>query len=208
MGVLNWLLLKLKNTRFAIQHRTAGKSLMFGAIYKMALYRNWKRDNAPMIYVMYSGPMSFVRVSGHYTDGININYLNMSDKLWLARMIFLMRKGNQLMTGALFYKFLKLNRPNVIRTAYRRYHTNMINNPRMVSSGITNLSKLVYPFNDPFIVSLNKMLAPEELNYTQVPIAYSKTEIMDRITQAQNSQNIQTLRQTEPQKLAPWIKQI
>lgn len=207
MGAIGWLFAKLRNRRYAMQNRT-GRSLIFGTIYKMAGYQNWKKDPAPMIYVMYSGQMKFIHTQGHYTDGINLNYLTTSDKMWLARTIFLMRKGNQQMNGAMFYKFLKLQRPQIVRTAYRRYHTQMIKSPKMISAGITSLDKLVYPYNDPFIQRLNESIAPTELRYTNVQVAYSPTELRDRISQVQNTKPIQSIRQNQPQSQAPWIKSI
>ena len=206
MSILGWFFAKLRNRRYAIQNRL-GKDLIFGAIYKMGVYQNWKKDPAPMIYVMYSGPMTFTKTSGHYTDGINLNYLDIGQKMWFARSIFLMRKGNQLMNGAVFYRFLKTHRPSIIKKAYRRYHTLLLNNPKMVSSGTTNLNKLVYPYNDFWIQRLNESLAPTELNYTNIQVAYSPTELMDRINTAQNSKPIQSLKQNQPQ-LAPWVRNI
>jgi hypothetical protein len=172
---------------------TQGRALIFGTIYTLK-YSNWKRDPSPLILVMYSGQRSFVHVSGHYTDGINLHYLRLGDKMWLSRMIYLMKKGNQIMKPHLFYRFVKLNRPNIIRTAFRRYHTSMINRPKMVSAGWTSLTKLVYPFNDSFITGLNKTLEPAELGYTKIQVAYNKTEIADRINQTLNSKSISGLR--------------
>lgn len=205
--MIGWLFAKLRNIRYSIQNK-GGKSLLFGTIYKMGLYQNWKHDPAPLIFVMYSGPMRFTHASGHYTDGINLNYLTAQDKMWLARTIYLMRKGGQQMNGRLFYRLLKTQRYNIVKTAYRRYHTSMINRPRLVSAGFTNLDKLVYPYNDPFIQRLNESIAPTELRATGVQVAYSPTELRDRIAQAQNTQPIQTIRQNQPQQQAPWVKSI
>jgi hypothetical protein len=205
-SVFGWLFAKIRNRRYAIQNNI-GKDLIFGSIYKMALYQNWKKDPAPMIYVMYSGPMTFIKTSGHYTDGINLNYLDAAEKMWLAQMIFLMRKGNQQMNGAIFYRYLKTQKPNIVKKAYRRYHTSMINNPKMVSAGSTSLDKLVYPYNDPFIQRLNERISPTGLSNTSIQVAYSSTELRDRIIQAQNSVPLQTVRQNQPQ-LAPWVKRV
>lgn len=171
---------------------TRGKALIFGTIYKLR-YSNFKRDPAPLIFVLYSGPRTFVRTSGHYTDGLNLNYMSNNDKQWLARSIYLIKKGNQIMKPQLFYRFIKLNRPNIIRTCFRRYHTSMIGGPKMVSAGITHLGKLVYPFNDAYITFLNQQLEPREIGYTKVQVAYSKTELTDRINQTLASKPISSL---------------
>ena len=161
-------------------------------------YSNFKRDPNPQILVLYSGHRTFVKASGHYTDGINLHYLAMSDKMWLARTIYLIKKGNQIMKPHLFYRFLKLNRPNIIRTAYRRYHTSMVGSPKMISAGWTQLTKLVYPQNDPWIQGLNQTLEPREIGYTKVQVAYSKTEITDRVNQALNTRPISSLTSATP----------
>ncbi len=192
MSVVGWFLAKLRNRRFAMQ-ATQGKSLIFGTIYSMR-YSNFKRDPNPLMLALYSGPRTFVHKSGHYTDGINLHYLNISDKMWLARSIYLMKKGNQIMQPYMFYRFLKLNRPSIVRTAYRRYHTSMIIQPRMVSAGWTHFTRLVYPFNDLWIQQLNKTLEPQELKFTKVDVAYSPTELNDRIVQTINSRPISSLR--------------
>jgi hypothetical protein len=205
-GIFGWFFTLLRNRRYAVQNNI-GKDLIFGTIYKMGLYQNWKKDPSPMIFVMYSGQMNFIKTSGHYTDGINLNYLDSSDKFWMARTIYLMRKGNQTMNGAFFYKYLKMQNPRIIQKAYRRYHTLMINRPRMVSAGVTNLDKLVYPYNDPFIERLNESISPTELKATSIQVSYSPTELRDRIIQAQNSMPIKSIRQNQP-SIAPWLKQI
>ena len=188
MGFVSWFLAKLRNRRYAITH-TGGRSLIFATIYTMR-YMNFKNDPYPLIFVMYSGPRNFIHVSGHYTDAINLHYLSYADKAWFARIIYLVKKGGQRMDGRTFYRFLKLNRPSVIRDGYRRYHTSFIVQPKMVSAGWTHLYKLVYPFNDPYIAALNNSLHPKELNKTNVRIAYSQDELRNRINQTLNSRPI------------------
>jgi len=200
-GVISWLLSKLRSRRYAMTS-TRGKALIFGCIYSLR-YSNFKRDPSPLILTLYSGPRSFVRVSGHYTDGINLNYLSMPDKQWLARTIYLIKRGNQIMKPHLFYRFLKLNRPNIIRTAFRRYHTSMIVAPRMASAGWTSLSKLQYPINNPWIQGLNQTLEPKEIGYTKIQVAYSKTELQDRVNLALNSRPISSLTSTTSSSVIP-----
>ena len=204
MGMVGWLLAKLRNRRYSMQS-TGGRALIFGTIYTMR-YSNFKRDPNPLIFVLYSGPRRFVHISGHYTDGINLHYLNYADKMWFARMMYLVKKGNQQMNPRLFYRFLKLNRPSIIRAAYRRYHTSMIGGPKMVSAGWTHLSKLVYPFNDPWIQGLNRTLEPTSINETNVRVAYSANELTDRINQTLSSRPIQSLRTQPVQTPASQIR--
>lgn len=204
-SMFGWLFAKLRNRRYAVQNNM-GKDLIFGAIYKMGSYQNWKKDPAPMILVLYSGIMTFKVARGHYTDGINLNYLDINERMWVARIIYLARKGNQQINGAVFYRLMKAQRPSIIKKAYRRYHTLMIARPRMVSAGLTNLDKLVYPYNDPYIQRINESLAPAELRYTGIQVAYSPTELADRILQAQNAVPINSVAQ--PKNLAPWVTRV
>jgi len=213
MGFLDWLFATLRNRRISIQNNL-GRSLIFGTIYKIGLYRNYKHDPSPLILVMYSGNMSFVHKSGHYTDGINLNYLDNMQKAWLAKAIYTIRKSGQIMNGATLYNFIKINNPTIISKAYRRYHTEMFSSPKMVSAAITNYDKLCYPYNDIFIINLNKSIAPSELNKTiqinQNQQLLSPEKLNERIIQARNSIPINQIRQQPQQNnnLAPWIKKI
>lgn len=218
MGIGNWILNKLRTKNYAI-HNQNKQSLIFGGIYKIGSYRNFKTDPSPLIFIMYSGTMQFIKKQGHYTDGINLNYISQGDKMWLARTIFLMKKGNQNMNGATFYKFLKFHRPSIIKTAYRRYHTHLLVNPKLVSAGLTNLYKLVYPFNDNFINQLNNMINQDQLQSTKIEVSYSPTEIQERINTVTSMQNIneqrvnqnqnqQNINQQRTNNVAPWVRNI
>jgi len=192
MSIISWIIDKLRNRRFAMT-ATQGRALIFGCIYKMS-YSNFKKDPAPLIFTLYSGFRQFVYKKGFYTDGLNLNYMSVADKQWLARTIYLLKKSNQILKPHLFYRLLKLNRPSIVRDCYRRYHTSMISAPKMVSAGFTSLNKLVYPYNDPYIQFLNQQLEPKELRFTKVKVAYSRTELADRINQTLNSKPISSLR--------------
>lgn len=216
MSFVRQLLNKLRQARMSIGLAPRSR-LFFGAIYKTPLYQNWKNDPSPLFFCMYSGPMSFVRVKGHYTDGININYLTHSDKLWLARIIYLVKKGQQNIDGRILYKMLKQQRPNIIKTAYRRYHTGMINKPKMVSAGMTKYDKMVYPFSDPFINMLNQQISPESMEFPDIEVSYSQNELAERITNSTNQQSIhnitqqnagETIKKIGQQKLAPWARKL
>ena len=216
MNFIRQLLNKFRQVRMSLNIAPRNR-LFFGAIYKTPLYQNWKNDTAPLFFCMYSGPMSFVKVKGHYTDGINLNYLTHSDKLWLARVIYLVKKGQQRIDGRALYLMLKQQRPNIIKTAYRRYHTGLLNRPRMVSAGMTSYDKLVYPFNEPFINMLNKQISPEEISFPDVEVAYSQNELSERITNSQNQQSIHKITQQNAgdtitkigqQNLAPWARKL
>lgn len=183
-----YLVAKIRNVRFSIQNRTSSKSLIFGAIYSSP-YRNFKRDPVPLFFCMYSGTRVRKRDGAtiHYTHGLNIHYFDYNDKLWLSKVIYSVKKGGQVIDGFTFYKMLKLQRPQIPQKAYRAYFTKDLASPKIVSAGFTALDKLAYPFNDPWIQSLNNLIQPSELNYTNIRIAYSSTELSDRVAAAQNS---------------------
>jgi len=189
MSFFGYLVAKVRNIRYSIENRSFGaRSLSFGAIYQSP-YRNYKRDPNPLFFCMYSGVRTRKRdgANVHYTHGLNLNYLDSSDRLWLSRVIYSVRKGGQVIDGFTFYKMLKLQRPQIIMKSYRAYFTKELSSPRLVSAGFTSLDNLVYPSNNAWIQSLNQLIKPSELNYTNIKIAYSPTELSERIALAQNS---------------------
>lgn len=194
---MNWLLSKLRRRRYSVSTGQLNRNkIYFGTIIKMH-YSNWKHDPDPLIWVQYS--------DRKYTHGINLNYLDISNKKWLARSIYMIKKAGQIIDGRTFYKYIKLNRYAVAQQAYRLYFSNMINRPRMVSAGITNLDPLVYDFADPFIKALNKSISSTEISTTQIQLAYSKTELQDRIIQSTHSRPISQQRTGGIQKAA-WLR--
>jgi len=205
---MNFLLAKLMRRKQYSVSNNAGYSLLFGTIYKMRTYKNWKHDPNPLVYIMYSGTMRFIHKQGHYTDAINLNYLTQQDKLWLGRMIYLMKKGNQKMNGRVFYRYLKTRRPSIIKSGYRRYHTNLIMNPKLVSAGVTNFTKMVYPYKDQFIMKLNENLSSTQggIN-SNIQVAYNPTELRDRIISAQNSRPLSS-NSMSVGRPAPWVTKI
>lgn len=190
---------KLRRIRFSRSPRS--KLLAFGAIY-LGTYTNFKHDRTPLIWVQWSDET--------YTHGINLHYLNQSDRMWFARTIYLMSKGGQRITPRNMYHFLKMRRKNIVQVAYRKYFTSLLN-MRLVSPGITPLHKMVYTdHNEHFIKALNKQLEPSEMAIGAPQIAFSDTELQERIIQATQATPI-TQRRIAPyiredRKKAPWLK--
>lgn len=176
----SWLVNRLRFKRFTLSGRV--KKLEQYAIYS-STYSNWKHDPQPLIFVMYSGDK--------YTHGINIHYMSVSDKQWFAKTLFLLKKGGQVLTGENMYRLLKLRRMSIVKTCYRVYFTSLLN-AKMVSAGLTPLDSLVYSITkDPWILALNEMLEPNEIGSAPEQIAYSPTELQDRIMQVMNSTPLQ-----------------
>lgn len=179
MGFFNFILDKLRQIRFSIGG--SPKTFVFGAIYNFQ-YLNYKHDPRPTAWIQYSDQK--------YTHGINLNYLDYYEKDWLMKVIYNMKKGNQIMDGFTFYKFMKMQKPSIVKKAYRLYFTNKIVNFKLVSAGVTALDKLVKPFPDYFVKRLNEMITPQSLTETGVQVAYSPEEMMNRINEARNAISI------------------
>lgn len=193
----SWLVSKIRFARFAFSTRT--RLLTFGAIYKGS-YSNWKHDPSPLIFVMYSGPK--------ITHAININYMNRGDKTWFAHLIYMVRRGGQIIDGYTLYKLFKMRRMSVVKTCYRTYFTNLLN-MKLVSAGFTSLDKMIYTFSrDPWVIALNEMIKPTEMAKTP-EIAFSPTELQERVITAANAMPITQGRVSggPMTRKAPWVRQ-
>jgi hypothetical protein len=188
-----WLVNKLKYKRLGVS--TPTKLMAFGAIYT-GTYSNWKHDARPLIWIQWCDEL--------ITHGINTHYLNRADKQWFAQMIYLVKKAGQNIDPRTFYFFIKQQRPNIIKTAYRMYHTNLLN-MKLVCAGITPLDELIYTYStDPWIAALNEMIKPSEMKEGPTKISFSPTELAERINLARNSISItkQTVQSKGPK--APY----
>ena len=179
----NFIVNKLRNIRYALSPGT--RLLTFGAIY-YGNYSNWKHDPTPLIWIQYS--------DAKYTHAINIHYLSSYDKSWLMNTIYILNRAGQIMDGLTFYKLLKQRKPNMVRTAYRVYFTSLLK-MRLVSAGITPLDRMVYTnFADPWIARLNAMIKPSEIKRDSIRVAYSPTELQERIASSLNTVDIRQQR--------------
>lgn len=198
---------KLRKAQFSQASGT--KLLTFGAIY-LGQYTNYRNDPNPLIWIQWS--------DRNYTHGINLHYLNRQDRAWFMRTIYLLSKGGQKMTPLNMYRLLKMRRYSIVRAAYRKYFTSLLN-MRLVSPGITNLHSMVYTnHRENFIHQLNRQLQPQEMRKGAQQISYSSEELQDRITQARNSYDISRKTSTQQQRppsqteggatagKAPWLK--
>jgi hypothetical protein len=191
----NWIVNKLRFARYAFSPRA--RMYQFGSFF-FGPYTNWKNDPTPLIFCMYSGP--------NYTHGINIHYLNTTDKMWLGRIIYITTKAKQIMDGYTFYQMLKQQRINIVKTAYRVYFTGMCNY-KLVGQGMnTHLYEMVRPHSDTWLRTLNENTSPDEISFPPIELAYSPEELKNRIIQAQNSVPIvqQKITKTGSFGPAPW----
>lgn len=193
----NWITNRIRSKRLAL---TSKINLLPQFSFQQGVYSNWKHDPQPLIFIMYSGQK--------YTHGININYMNRSDKAWFGRSLYLMKKANQILTGLSMYKYLKIHRYNIVKECYRVYFTSLLN-MKLVGSGLTYLDKLVYPIaKDPWLLALNEMMTPGEISSGPTEIAYNPQELQTRISQVYNSIPLQkkSIKKAPYTNNAPWLK--
>jgi hypothetical protein len=198
-SLYNNLVNTLRKKQYSISSST--KVLTFGAIY-LGSYVNWRQDKQPLIWIQWS--------DNKYTHGINLHHLNSADRAWFMRTIYLMSKGRQTITPRNMYHLLKMKRINIVKTAYRKYFTSLLN-MRLVSPGITNLHSLVYTnHRENFIHILNKQLEPKEISKGAPRIAYTSEDLQTRVSESMNSYNISKKTvspSTSPiTQKAPWLK--
>lgn len=174
MGFFNYLVNKLQGISNSIIPQ---RTYLYGGIYQTS-YSNWKHDPRPLIWIQYSNQK--------YTHALNLHYMSYSDKQWFSRNLYLIKKAGQVTDGFMFYKFLKLNKMSIIEDCYRVYFTDKLSG-RLVCAGVTGLDDRIYPSGDPYIVQLNKMLSKDNLQEAPVQLAYSQTELLERISNAQSA---------------------
>lgn len=181
MNIVNWITHRIQNfgNRFAATFNNQYRVMYYGCIYKMQ-YSNYKHDPSPLILVLYSG----IR----YTHALNLNYLNTSEKQYIGRLLYALKKGNQVINSRILYLLLKRDvYTSIVKKSYRTYFSNRILQPRMVSAGFTQLTRLQFPFNDQFIIGLNKYLGNQHQTYTETKVAYYPQELQERIIASINS---------------------
>ena len=178
VGLATWLLSRLrkKRTRF----KSNIKLLAFGAVYQGS-YSNYKTDRNPLLWTQFSSPV--------HTHAININHLASFDKTYFINLIYLLKKGNQVIDPLTMYKLLKFRRPSIINTGYRIYHTRYLK-VRLVSAGLTRLTSLVYRSENSFVNALNRRISVQALNESVPSIAYNIDELKGRILEARNIDNV------------------
>lgn len=180
-----WILNKIRGVRFSLSTGMATKNYIFGSIVHGS-YRNYKRDPMPLVFVMWCGRANNGQ---YYTHGINLHYLDSNELGWLTRNIFMIKKYQQNIDGRTFYIYLKTRMPSIVKKAYRVYFTNLTDY-KMVSAGITNYEKFVYPTREVYAINLNKVLNPQAIVAPPKQVAFSSDELRERIIESKNSTNL------------------
>lgn len=188
---MSWIVNRLRHRRFV----TASPKRLYQFAFYYGTYSNWKHSPRPFIFIMYSGDT--------YTHAIAVQYMNSSDKAWFGRVLVLLRKGNQIMDGMTMYRFIKSRRPSIIRDCYRVYFTSLLN-MKLVGAGMTNRWEEVMEgiYKDGWLLQLNENLMPSDMPQGErgPRIAFSQTELRDRVIAAQNTTPLTERRVSK----APW----
>lgn len=159
-------------------------------------YTNFKTDPIPTI--LYLGTYQNPRTGKFYIHGIQLHYMSEFDKTWLLKLIYMMKRGGQVIIPRQFYYYIKLNRPDIIKKCYRIYHTEYANF-YTISPGFSNMSVSscysVKDGRDFQIKQLNQMInASYNMStgdYTNpAKVAYSQQELQEHITQVLNTKKI------------------
>lgn len=184
MGFYSFLVSRIKNIRYSVSGGQSTRTYVFGALYS-GPYQNYAHDPQPLVFIMYSAP------SPQLTHALNIHYLAEGDRAWMIRNIYMIKKYQQVIDPRTLYNFIKIQRPSIIKTCYRTYHTNLCQY-KLVSAGITNLTEMEYPSNEPFVRRLNEAIGATQMAQNPQQVAFSTTELNERIAESLNSQPIQT----------------
>lgn len=158
-------------------------------------YKNYKHDPNPTI--LYMGTYT-ARNGKQYVHGFNLHYMDPYDLQWLVKLIYMMKRGGQVINPRQFYYYIKMNKPNIPKKCYRIYHV-AYSNYYTVCPGFSNLSvKQCYPVKDSrdnLISQLNQMIDnaynPQGNNYTNPSrVAYDKKELQEHIQMVLNTRKV------------------
>lgn len=158
-------------------------------------YGNWKHDPTPTI--LYLG--TYTAKNGRsYVHGLQLHYMSDLDRKWLLQLVYMMKRGGQVVDLRQFYYYIKMQRPNIARGCYRIYHSHL-SDYYTVSPGFSTASvRACYPVKDPrdaFVTQLNQMIDASynisRSDYTSpAPVAYNKDELREAIDMALNTRKV------------------
>lgn len=169
------------------------KTYIFGQIVS-GHYRNYKHDPNPTIFCM--GTYINPRNGRSYVHGFNLHYLNGVDLQWFMRLVFMMKHNGQILDPRGFYIYIKTNRPSMVKTAYRIYHTALCDY-KTVSPGVSAADvKSCYSVTDSrdiFVKQLNQMIDASfgvDVGNIQKTPTYNKQDLQDHIQQVLNTRKV------------------
>ena len=188
-SIISWL----RNIRASV-FTGRGKNYVIGSIIS-GQYSNYKTDYSPTI--LYLGTYQ-AKNGKFYIHGLQLHYMNDMELNWLLKLIYMMKRGGQVIIPRQFYYYIKLNQPNIVKRCYRIYHAEMANF-YTISPGFSNMNvKACYSVKDvrdSKILQLNQMIDASynqnQSNYTSpTKIANSQNKLQEHITHIKKKKKI------------------
>jgi len=146
-----------------------------GRIYQ-TVYRNWKNDPRPLLFILGS--------DAFYTVGINVHYLGAYQSS-LTNFILNLRRSQSttLLTGYTLYQLMKRMYPGIPRQGYRMYFTPMLNG-KLASEGISQLPEntIGNMIAEPWVRRLNNVIRPKVISHNTRKHDEQESEYIDRYT--------------------------
>lgn len=189
-SIISWL----RNIRSSVFTGTMGKSYNIGSIIS-GQYSNYKHDYSPTI--LYLGTYQ-AKNGKYYIHGLQLHYMNDSEINWLLKLIYMMKRGGQVIVPRQFYYYIKMYQPGMVKRCYRIYHAEMANF-YTISPGFSNMSvKACYSVRDTRdyrVTQLNQMIDQSynasANNYTKPSrVAYNQDELKEHIQMVLNTRKI------------------
>lgn len=184
----------LRNIRASVTTLFKPHQFVFGSIISGS-YLQYKVDPTPTI--LYLGTWQNPRNGKYYIHGINLHYLSPDELSWLLRLLYLMKRGNQVVVPRDFYYYLKSNYYglSLIKKAYRTYHAEL-SHYYTISPGCSNATVSscysVKDVRDQQIINFNNMINQSySLNNNNPPqVARDESELQRHITEVLNTKRI------------------
>lgn len=182
----------LQNIARRVSNIRNRRRLITGCLYQ-GTYRNFKNDPRPLIFIFYS--------DNNITHAININYLSGGQKTWFTNFIISIYNDNKIYNGYMLYQVIKRSNYNIVKTAYRKYKTNLLK-MKIVSYGINKYTRIpLYSTMHPFINNINKSLKPQALRH-------DKQETIKEIRQIENRERFLNKAERVVKQIPTNIRQI
>ena len=120
--LFNWIRgINEKNRPVVAAQQITPADFVFGTIVSGG-YTNFKHDPTPTILCL----GNYIHSNGRsYVHGIQLHEISSFDLTWLMGLVNNMKQNNTSTNPRAFYNYLKLNRPSIINSGYRWYHTEL-----------------------------------------------------------------------------------
>lgn len=189
-SIVSWL----RGIKSSVITGGRGKNYIIGSIVS-GQYSNYKHDPSPTI--LYLGTYQ-ARNGRFYIHGLQLHYMSDFERLWLLKLIYMMKRAGQVIIPRQFYYYIKMNQPSIVKKCYRIYHAEMANY-YTISPGFSNMDvRSCYSVKDPRdyqITQLNQQIEsaynPSRRDYSYPSkISYNQNELQNHISEVLNTHPI------------------